>query len=54
MNDLTMIEMRATTGGASVETVPSLAPSAALLEALAALGLLQQQNSARFLQSQSD
>ena len=54
MNELTLIEMHATAAGTSVENLPSLAPAATLLEALAALAARQQQAGSLFLQRLSD
>ncbi len=60
MNELTMIEMHAAAGGMSVDDLPSMnglptmAPSARLLEDLAALALRQEQAGSLLLQHLSD
>ena len=54
MNELTLTETPAVTGGMTIENLPSLAPSPNLLEALASIALRQEQASLRLLQQLSD
>ncbi len=54
MNELTVIETHAVTGGMTLENLPSLAPSVNLLEVLASLARRQEQAGLHLLQQLSD